>query len=100
MSPQPFPSSDTEVMRVSHRMGFDAGAPSWLPRCAPDGPNVPEARATAKAALRWRRRRTERVTRVARIVTNKARITDVGSVGEALRKCELTRKYVYCAVLC
>lgn len=51
--------------------GFDSGAPTV-------GPYAPEARAATKAALRWRRRRTERVTRAAMIVTNKARITDVG----------------------
>jgi hypothetical protein len=78
MPAQPFPSSYTGVIRLSHMNGFGTEAPSWLPRCAIDGAYVPEARAAAKAALRWRRRRTERVTRAAKIVTNKARITDMG----------------------
>jgi len=70
---KPFPSSYTEVIRASHRTGFDSGTQSWLPR---GGPYVPEARAAKKEALRWRRRRTERVTSAAKMVTNKARITE------------------------
>jgi hypothetical protein len=80
---QPFPPSYTEPMKVSHRMGFDSGDTSRLPGRAAGGPYVPEARAATKTALRWRRRRTERVTRTPRIVTNKARIT-VGCVSQSI----------------
>jgi hypothetical protein len=83
---KPFPPS-YEEMKDSHSTGFDPGAPSCLPRCTVDGLYDPEARAATKAALRWRRRRTERVTSTPRIVTNKARITVVCI---RLRKCTQT----------
>ena len=72
-----------------------------------NGPYVPEASLEARAsALRWRRRRTERVTIAPRIVTNKARITGCvcqsGYVTRPLcrrgRGGQLTRKNIYCAM--
>jgi hypothetical protein len=100
ISAQPFPSSSTEVMRDSHSTGFDSRTP-LLPRRTL---GVPEARAARKAPLRWRRRRTERVTRMPRIVTNKARITMVrcqsADVAQVLQRRELTRKDIYWAVHC
>lgn len=90
---QPFSPSDAEVMRVSHSTGFDSaplGSYSYVPE--------------ARAALRRRRRRTERVMRAPRIVTNKARRTDSvcqsRDVTRPLWRRGLTRKYIYCVIKC
>jgi hypothetical protein len=86
---QPFPSSHAE-MKDSHSTGFDSGDPPCFLLRVTDGPNDPEAKAVTKAALRRRRRRTERVTSTPRIVTNNARITVVHVCVSVSNRCTQT----------